>query len=124
MKTHVQILRYVSFVLPVFSLCSRSSTIKTGDGADRGKEKTIAVKAQPADVVGEETTTDGMQHKRKRNIGSIDSDTWDGYHCKLHFAERNKNGEKFMYHGWTNFAKKRKLKRGDVVPFSLRYPPR
>lgn len=57
-------------MLYVFSLCSILSTVKADDGVDKGKEKTIAIKAQPTDVAGEETTTDGMPRKRKRNIGS------------------------------------------------------
>lgn len=54
----------------MFCLCSRLSTVKAGDSANRSKEKAIDVQSQPADVAGEETTIDSMSRKRKRNIES------------------------------------------------------
>lgn len=56
----------------------------------------------------------------------IDFDTWKNYYAKVHSARRNKkivSMEKFIGKGWYEYAKNKKLRRGDKLRFTISYPP-
>lgn len=58
-----------------------------------------------------------------RQIELVGSDMGDIYDCEVHTAERQYCVEKFIGHGWYEFAKNRSLKRGDKVGFNILHPP-
>ncbi|KAL5079460.1 hypothetical protein RYX36_007881 [Vicia faba] len=51
----------------------------------------------------------------------LDLDTGRPYGCEIIKAKRDED-EKFIWKGWTDFARRRQLKRGDVVHLSLVNP--
>lgn len=55
-------------------------------------------------------------------IELIDYDTGDVYQREIHSEERNKVGEKFIRHGWYEYVKTKKVKRGVILGFSLSFP--
>ncbi|KAL5064675.1 hypothetical protein RYX36_026412, partial [Vicia faba] len=57
----------------------------------------------------------------QRHIEMLDLDTERPYGCEIPKAKRDED-EKFIWNGWTDFARRRQLKRGDAVHLSLVNP--
>lgn len=56
-------------------------------------------------------------------IEIIDADTGDRYYGEVHCAKRKKKVEKFIGKGRYEYAKKKRLRRGDIVDFTICNPP-
>ncbi|XP_058751684.1 uncharacterized protein LOC131624786 [Vicia villosa] len=57
------------------------------------------------------------------SIMLFDTDTSYYYNGEVHTYARNNNIEKYVCRGWYELVKEKKLDKGDVVEFSIRYPP-
>ncbi|KAL5069884.1 hypothetical protein RYX36_020771 [Vicia faba] len=53
----------------------------------------------------------------------VDCDNGDKYDCELHIARRVNCVEKYIWQGWNDYTKKKGLKEGDILSFTIRLPP-
>ncbi|KAI5424501.1 hypothetical protein KIW84_030618 [Lathyrus oleraceus] len=58
-----------------------------------------------------------------RSTELVGVDTMETYDCKVHTSERKYYVEMFIGRGWYEYAKKKGLKKGDIVGFSIHHPP-
>lgn len=62
----------------------------------------------------------------QKTIELIDDETGRSYYGEVHSAKWNKNivkNEKFIGSGWYEFAKNKRLRRGDKLRFCIGYQP-
>lgn len=62
----------------------------------------------------------------KKEIEMIDCENGDRYYKEVHCAKRKDNVvklEKYIGKGWYEYAKKKKLHRGDTLGFTIRSSP-
>ncbi|XP_058780242.1 uncharacterized protein LOC131653913 [Vicia villosa] len=69
----------------------------------------------PAEVIT------GCELEGKNTIGLYDTNRHRAYNCML--KKREDKNEMFLCRGWYEFGKRRTFKKGDVLQFTIRYPP-
>ncbi|KAL5081401.1 hypothetical protein RYX36_009822 [Vicia faba] len=66
-------------------------------------------------------------NRNQKAIKLIDEDIGDSFYVEAHSTKRNKKlpkKKKFIPKGWYEYAKKNKIRRGDFLNFTFRFPPK